>query len=198
MQQLGTKLNRLIKDRSYTAGRRARLETEKQRLIARITEIDTLQRDLDASLSHIDTQIQAVSAINAEHIRATKPCGHISKASHGKVIQGVIDYFRRNSGRSIRTDELQRVVAELSGFTGGPRTKLSARTAEMCFVLKRRGWLERLPDSPEPELGRVFGVWRWVGNEAMNAVDKARGLNHDGSPTEALAAVVEPVNGDAR
>jgi len=193
MQQLGSKLNRL-KDRSYTAGRRARLETDKKRLIARIAEIEAQQKALDASLFQIDAQIRTLSSINTEHIRAVKPCEKISSVPRGKVIQGVVDYFRRNAGRPIRSDEIQRVVGELKGFTGGPRTKLKARTACICFILKKRGWLERLPDSPEPELGRVFGVWRWIGNEAMNAVDKARGLNHDSGSAEALAPVVEPVN----
>lgn len=197
MQKLGTKLNRLIKDRSYTAGRFARLATEKQRLMKRIAEIEALQCELDASLSHIDTQIRVQSSINTEHIRAIKPSETQPKVKYGAIMRGAVEYFRRNGGRPIRTDELQLVIDGLSGFRGGPRTSLKNHTNRICRTLKLKGWLERLPDSPEPEVGRVFGVWRWVGNEAMNAVDKARGLNENSGSSETFTAIVEPVDGDS-
>ena len=197
MQQLGSKLNSLIKNRSYAAGRHARLESEKFRLLARLEEIEAKQLGLDEEISQIDEQIGELSRIDTDHIRPQKPSERVSNAPHGQVIKGVVEYFRDNAGIPIRTDALQLVVASLSGFTGGPRTKLSARTVEICWHLKQRGWIERLPDCRVPETGRTLGVWRWVGNEAMNAVDKARGLDKNSGSAETLAAIVEPVNGDA-
>ncbi|MDO8718876.1 MAG: hypothetical protein Q7K20_07830 [Polaromonas sp.] len=144
--QLGTKLNRLIKTRSYTLGRRTRLETERQRLMRRIAEIDSKQLELGVALVLLDSEITASSAINTSEIRATKPSQRLSKAPHGATMRGVVAYLRRSGGRPIRSDELQEVVRDVSGYDALMRTKLKQRTSYVCHILKKRGWLERLND----------------------------------------------------
>lgn len=193
MQQLGAPLNRLIKDRSYTSGRISRLEARRKLLLDQLAEIEGQQARLDAHLSGVDAQIQALSRINVSQIRAIAPNEKISQAPHGHVMKGVVEFFRCRGDAPVRSDELQRVVAALSGYSLPKRKKLQQKTAHLCYVLKERGWLERLEDQAAPEVGRVYAVWRWVGNEVMNAVDKARGLHENILPPETTPAVVEPV-----
>lgn len=193
MQQLGVPLNRLIKDRSYTSGRISRLKTRSKLLSAQLAEIETQQAQLEAHLAGVDAQIQALSRIEVSQIRAIAPNGKVSQAPHGHVMKGVVEFFRRRGNVPIRSDDLQKVVADLSGYSLPKRKKLQQKTAYLCYVLKERGWLERMEDQAAPEVGRVYAVWRWIGNEAMNAVDKARCLRGHGLSSEATPAIVEPV-----
>jgi hypothetical protein len=141
----------------------------------------------------VDAQIQELSRIKLEHIRAISPNQKISQAPYGHVLRGVVEFLRRRGPQPIRSDQLQQVVASLSGYSSPMRTKLKQRTSHICHTLKERGWIERLESQADPVLGRVFGMWRWIGNEAMNAVDKARGLHENRLPPETTPAVVEPV-----
>lgn len=194
MQQLGFPLNRLIKERSHTSGRIKRLEAKRLLLITQAEEIRSQQTQLASKLAGVDAEIQALSRIKVEHIRAIAPSEKISQVPYGHVISGVVEFFRHRGSQPIRSDQLQQVVASLSGYSSPMRTKLKQRTSHICHTLKERGWIERLESQADPILGRVFGTWRWVGNEAMNAVDKARGLHKDGLPSEAASAIVEPVS----
>lgn len=66
---------------------------------------------------------------------------------------------------------MEEIVASLSGYSKPMRTKLKHRPSHICHTLKKRGWIERLERQADPVLCRVSGMRRWVGNEAMNAVD---------------------------
>lgn len=145
-------------------------------------------------MSEVDAQIQVLSRIKVAQIRAIVPNEKISQAPHGHVIKGVVEFFRSRGRVPIRSDDLQKIVAAISGYSLPKRKKLQQKTAYLCYVLKERGWLERLEDQAAPEVGRVYAVWQWIGNEAMNTVDKARGLHKDGLPSEAASAIVEPVS----
>lgn len=193
MQQLGVPLNRLIKERSYTSGRIKRLEAKRLELIAKAEEIRSRQTQLESKLEGVDAQIQELSRIKVEHIRAISPNEKISRAPYGHVMRGIVEFLRHRGPQPIRSDQLQEIVASLSGYSHPMRTKLKQRTSHICHTLKERGWIERLESQADPVLGRVFGMWRWIGNEAMNAGDKARGLHENRLASETTPAVVEPV-----
>lgn len=194
--QLGAHLNRLIKERAYLTGS---LEVARERLTVIEKEVTALKEALtvgDARREILDQRILALSQIPLDDIRPIRAIPRISKAPHGKVIAGVIQFFQQSAGRSIRSDELQRLVASLSGCRIGievTKRQLKFRVANICFRLKQRGVLERLDSSKNSDTGGTHSVWRWIGPAPQS--DAQSGERSLGFPPKTEPTVVEPING---
>jgi len=58
----------------------------------------------------VDAQIQELSRIKLEHIRAISPNQKISQAPYGHVLRGVVEFLRRRGPQPIRSDRIERVL----------------------------------------------------------------------------------------
>lgn len=159
--RLGTKLNRLIKERAYLGGTISILNSELARIQllaeAKVAELTVA----NSRLAEIDRLITEYSAIKPEDIRAIREKRRRVKGEHGKLILELTMLLKSKNGPVDTRDMVTHIVNKYSFPMTNAAERRSARAAVNGPLnkLKKLGIVQRLPSASGSSAGR----WLWIG-----------------------------------
>jgi hypothetical protein len=172
---VGTKLSRLIRERSYLSGELARLRDSEQAILAEIeaaTARLTGLRDVDMRkaqerLDEIDGLIHVEApAIDPNDINVVRRVLRKSSAKHGALIAAVVENLR-SSPDGISTHEMAGRIAPqfaLPWTTREAKSDTISRVRRMLNNLKAKGAVQRLPGEMSVN-GQEIARWRWIADD---------------------------------
>jgi septation ring formation regulator EzrA len=172
---VGTKLSRLIRERSYLSGELARLRDSERAILAEIeaaTERLTRLRDGDIHkarerLNELDRLIhEEAPSIDPNDINVVRRTLRRSSSKHGELIGAVVENLR-SSPNGISTHEMASRIAPqfaLPWTTREEKSDTISRVRRMLNNLKAKGAVQRLPGEMSAN-GQEIARWRWIADD---------------------------------
>lgn len=202
MSNLGNILHRLIEFRAKATGRLVVIDLEIADLLKKVAALKAEREELSTKIVQCDEQINDLSLIDVSDIRVIGTNTRHQLSPHGLAIKSVVAFFRSRAGESIDTDELATFLLKHHYAAGTSNRVVMDRIRNICLGLSRRGVLERGESRRCGKTNQLRATWRWVGNEAMNALDQTNDkLPNDPElaevidlPSMPLTAVINPVH----
>lgn len=164
----GRTLSRLIRERSYQAGRLQLIERQLVDADAALTAAkrtrDRLRSEIRTATHHLnglDQSIQAYDGITPADIRPVRRYGKRSATRYGVLTAALVQIFIEAEG-PITTLEIRARLVEKSQFpvtTAAEQALTADQVRDAIKKLLRRGLIARLH---EPSQNRV-GCWMWLG-----------------------------------
>lgn len=163
---LGVKLNRIIKEHAYLSGTLLQLQKRAEDLRV---EYDAAIADVNTAndqLTELGKQIEKLSAIDLEDIRKIKETPRKTDQQHGTLTRELIRVLKSIDG-PITSGELVQYIVNLYGY---PYNTVTERRATRNAILgplnlfSKRGVVMRLPALEGTRQGR----WQWIRGAGEN------------------------------
>lgn len=160
VNNLGVKLNRLVKERAYLGGALPQLQNKAEELKV---EYAAAIADLNVATirwAELGTKIEKMSAINLDDIRKIRETPRKTDQPLGSLTRELIRVLKSIDG-PITTGELVQYIVKLYGYPYNTQAERRAtRNAVICplNLFGKRGVAIRLPALEGSQQGR----WQWV------------------------------------
>lgn len=173
---VGTKLSRLIRERSYTSGSLKRLERDIASIVSLLApllaEHKTLKRKRRKVLSKIaelDTTIQEQSTIEVAEIIARQCTPRLLTSRHGAFNAEMVSLLR-DAEKPLMSEQIIAYMAQTFNMpqsTPKEREETRRRVTRRLRELVKKKAVIRLHD-PNMNVG---GLWKWIGLYASEEPD---------------------------
>ena len=165
-RKLGTKILRLIRERSSLQGELPSLE----KVVAeRESELQVAREKLEritSRLAEVDRTIVAMApSIDPTEIRAQKRKPRRHSAANGALIRTAVEVLQDAGPLGMTSKELSAQLLLLYPMdlsTPANRRAARERQRSLAAVLRRRGAIEKVGTEVDPVTGQKIIRWRWV------------------------------------
>lgn len=157
---VGTKLSRLIKERAYRSGDLNSLQKEADELSARLKKARGTIRQQAKAIAKLDEQIETLSAIDPNDIRAIRATPRSLTTPHGAFRRELVDFLKKQRG-PVKMDAIVDHMVKHFDMPMAPpdeRLRTFQRVRRPLNVFKQKGAVKRLPSCPETGQG----IWMWI------------------------------------
>ncbi|MBU6514158.1 MAG: hypothetical protein KGR99_17805 [Betaproteobacteria bacterium] len=165
-RQVGTKLLRLIRERSYLSGELPILE---KAVSDRSAELQAAREGLEvarAKIAELDAQIVAlVPGIDPNDVHPRRRTPRRQSAPHGAFVDTLVEVLQEAGAAGINAKELGAqlwLVFPMDQSTADCRRKARRKIGKALRGLAARGAVEQIGQDTDPTTGQSIGRWRWV------------------------------------
>ena len=166
VNNLGIKLNKLVKERTYLGGTLLRLQNKAEELRVEYKATRVAVKKANVRWAELGSEIEKLSALDLEDIRKIKETPRKTDQLHGALTREFIRVLKSIDG-PITTGELVQYIVKLYGYPYNTQAERRAtRNAVICplNIFSKRGVVIRLPALEGSKQGR----WQWVHYTADN------------------------------
>jgi len=152
---VATKLSRLIKERAYRSGDLNSLQNETDELSAQLKKKRGTIRQQAKAIAKLDEQIEKLSAIDPNDIRAIRATPRRLTPPQGTSRRELIDFLKKQDG-PVRMDAIVNHTVKHFDMPMAPpdeRLRTFQRVGRPLNVFKPKGAVKRLPSCPETGQG---------------------------------------------